>query len=101
MSGVRPTGGEYTHLANTDKHARHGPVQRLGQVVVLRRRSVDEVQLRGQALEEQVAARRVRVRLDVHLREVRLNDAEQLMGFTCLDALDLQVDMARLVLGRA
>lgn len=62
--------------------------------------AVDEVDLRREALEEQVAVRRVHVRLDVDLRQVWLNDVEQLPCFACLDLLDLKVDMASLVLGR-
>lgn len=88
-----------THLANTNKNIGNGAVERLRQIVHLGDNAVDEVDLRREALEEQVTVRRVHVRLYVDLRQVWLNDVEQLPRLACLDLLDLEVDMASLVLG--
>lgn len=89
-----------THLANTNKNIRNGTVECLRQIVHLGDNAVDEVNLRREALEEQVAVGRVHVRFNVDLRQVWLNDVEQLPRLACLDLLDLEVDMASLVLGR-
>jgi hypothetical protein len=61
------------HFADADERLGHGAVERLGEVVRGADDGVDEIHLRRQPLEEEVAARRVRVRVDVKLGEVRLS----------------------------
>ena len=66
----------------------------------LRNKRIDQIDLRSQPLEEHVAARRVRVALHIYLRQIGLDDPEELFRFLGLDPAELELDGARLVLGR-
>jgi hypothetical protein len=62
-----------TDIANTDERIGDGAAERVGEAVVLGDDRGDEVRFIRQPLEEQIAARGVRVGLDVDLREIRLH----------------------------
>lgn len=62
-----------THLANTDESLVDVSTECLWQIVCLSNKRVDKVELRCEALEQEVAAGCICVRLHVELREVRLH----------------------------